>query len=488
MAIARRQSNLKQAGYTATQTIAFSSATLSGSLLVCFACNGAFSGSTTVTNISDPVNGNWTKLGTDAQAAGTLLAVWYFANAGALTSAQNISIASGTGDQAIVIVEYTGVATSSPIDPATYGSTTGVASTNSSASLTNSLTTTLGTGDLYICGASINGNSTTATWSQSGGSNWNTVQASGDSTYEAIAVYDNLVSTNAPGTYSLTITTTDTANAEAGRFVAFQAAGGGGGAVTYPLSGSVTQAQALAIATQKAFGRTVSATQAQTLALGQQSRLTRAVAQAQGLTLRKGLALSRSLTQAQALSLARGIALVRALTQSQSLAITSTRVFLLTRSVTQSQTLALLKQAQLSRSVTQAQSLLLGKAVALARTIVQPQSLRVAQAVSRGVHLAQTQAAALVKMPRLMRVLGQPQAVALTVVGGHTYPFTGSISVTTTATLSYTMLVLPGPTGTAITSQPPGAGSATSNYQDWPVLVIRPGEPLPPVGTATRGL
>lgn len=157
--------------------------------------------------------------------------------------------------------------------------------------------------------------------------------------------------------------------------------------------------------------------------------------------------------------------------QGQTVSLVTQNVFGRIVSATQAQAVALLKQARLIRSVAQAQSVAVSLHQALARTLV----------------ATQTQALTLVKQSRLARLLGQIQAASLiATLGARTYTLGGATTSHQSLSLSSTYIpfvVPPPPVPVGVESQPPPSGSSTSNYLDWPVLVINSS----PVGPPSNG-
>lgn len=245
-----------------------------------------------------------------------------------------------------------------------------------------------------------------------------------------------------------------------------------GGATTYPITRSIAQTQFPFLVGNKLWHwddgthwndgstwagtlltATPSVTQAQSVALLKQSRLSRGLSQAQTLALRQVLQVVRSISEATAVAFIRAPRLSRALTQAQTLSLVLQKVFLRTLTLTQAQLLSIVSQKVFLRTVS----------------------------------VVQAQALTLLKQPRLVRTLGQLQTLSLTVSSGtHNYPLTRSVSIASAPTLSYTVVLLPPAVGSALPSQPPSSGSSTSNYQDWPLLVIN-GTPaaIPPAGAAS---
>lgn len=202
------QSKLKQATFTANQTIAFNSTTHAGSTLIVFA--GNFSVVQTVTKASDTVNGVWIHhLSTDAAngTTGGICAIWYCLNSKPLTSAQNVTITSGAGDQFIVLAEIWNAGSSSftALDPYSYNATAGIASATGASSLVNTLTTTDGISNFLFAGVA-EGNAQEGSW-PAPNAGWTSLQTSGDAT--TLAGDTNWMISQVPGVYSYTWTPTN---------------------------------------------------------------------------------------------------------------------------------------------------------------------------------------------------------------------------------------------------------------------------------------
>lgn len=216
MAISRVQSTIKQAVNAAPWTINYATqATAGGSLLVLVLA--AWGTGSPASAVSDPVNGAWTQLGGTAAQTNATLQIWYRLNAASLTTAQSVSVTSPGGDKGGVLIEYSGVATSSATDPASYTTTTGNGTAAASTSVTTGSITTGTANDVYIAGATGDGVATTWTAPTTP---WGFVQQSGDSTFIAIATEDR-INNDAAGTFSQTIANNVSENkaAKIGAFV-----------------------------------------------------------------------------------------------------------------------------------------------------------------------------------------------------------------------------------------------------------------------------
>lgn len=215
------KSNIKQAAFAASQTINFGAVTTAaGNHLVAFCSN--FSSNSTVTNVSDATNGNWTRVGTDAVTVNAAMSVWYKPNAAALTANQNITVTSGEGDQAIVIMELDSLDGTGLLDPTTYGGTTGVATGDTNTTMVNNSLTTTVANDTYLVGLATGGTTTHT----APGAPWALVRQNGTGTYMAIATYAR-INNDPAGTISGNIGSSDTANTKAGKMLALQPSGGG---------------------------------------------------------------------------------------------------------------------------------------------------------------------------------------------------------------------------------------------------------------------
>lgn len=126
MALSVRQHNTTAETATGTQTCAFSSAVLAGSLLVVGFT--AFPTSSTIVQISDNVNGSWTSgITQNLNSTQCLGGIYYFPNSSSGTITVTVHV---TGSfTSMCIAEITGAATTSPVD-VTAGSTSVGAVTN----------------------------------------------------------------------------------------------------------------------------------------------------------------------------------------------------------------------------------------------------------------------------------------------------------------------------------------------------------------------
>jgi hypothetical protein len=155
-------------GNTATNTtlaisegLNFTSAVTAGDLVVAYVeTSNGFAGPLTVT-VSDNVNsGNWTAIGSPANdngQEGAEAQFFYFANtASASANSMTVTAALSTGTQkfVVIIMEFAGAATSSPLDT----SASFVSTTNTSTSATAPSITTAGPNELVLttCGTTHN--------------------------------------------------------------------------------------------------------------------------------------------------------------------------------------------------------------------------------------------------------------------------------------------------------------------------------------------
>jgi hypothetical protein len=216
VAISRVQSTIKQAASASPWTMNYATqATAAGSLLVLMLA--AWGGGAAASAVSDPVNGAWTQLGGTATQTNANLQIWYRLNAASLTTAQSVSVTSTGGDKGGVLIEYSGAATSSATDPASYTTTTGNGTAAASTSVVTGSITTGTANDVYIAG--VAGDGVTSTWTAPS-SPWGFVQQSGDATFISIAVEDR-INNDAAGTFSQTIANNVSENkaAKIGAFV-----------------------------------------------------------------------------------------------------------------------------------------------------------------------------------------------------------------------------------------------------------------------------
>lgn len=206
MAIAHVQSR-----GTAGKSLAYSGAVTAGSLLVCGICSAG-----NITQVSDSVNGNWTKAVDEDGLGGTeaYTEIWYFANTGAGTP--TVSFTGGfDGFESMAIAEYSGVATASPLDQTQHAFD---ASGTTHPDTGNTATTTQA--DELLIGVFGNPGSRTITPGDSFTERYDETSNS-----RAVWLGDKIVS--ATGAYKASGTSSSTGERWAATIATFKAAGGG---------------------------------------------------------------------------------------------------------------------------------------------------------------------------------------------------------------------------------------------------------------------
>lgn len=165
--------------------------------------------------------------------------------------------------------------------------------------------------------------------------------------------------------------------------------------------------------------------------------------QAQALTLTQHLALARVMVigLVQTPHVTSAVQLVRATTQTQSVSLSLRKVLLVTVTTTQAQ---------------------------LALTHVP---------IPQGSSATQAQAVSLVRQFRLQRTVVQSEILGLALLAGVTYPLTRVAVQAQSLAQTYSVLVVPGPVGTSVSTQPPLIGSAIAGLLVPPSGTARPGGP-----------
>jgi hypothetical protein len=125
---------LVQAAGSPTNTVTLATPSRAGDLLVLFA--GVYSGATNqITAVTDSAGNAWTRIGAFATAGhfsdGEM---WYSANAGS-TSSVTVRTSTAT-NMAVEVLEFSGVATTAPLDVSTGASNTGTAASSGSVNPT----------------------------------------------------------------------------------------------------------------------------------------------------------------------------------------------------------------------------------------------------------------------------------------------------------------------------------------------------------------
>lgn len=114
MAITLIQSAFKNAGAVTSSTLAYPSSVTAGSLLVGHILAGT--GSTAVLAVSDGVNGTYTSAVQGTQGTNVTAGIFYFPNAAAGATTVTFSQTSGSAQLRIIIEEWGGIVTSTPLD------------------------------------------------------------------------------------------------------------------------------------------------------------------------------------------------------------------------------------------------------------------------------------------------------------------------------------------------------------------------------------
>jgi len=100
--------------YSATASLAYPSNNTVGNLLIVAVSNAAVGG-----NISDTQTNTWTQIVSDTVLDGLPQVMWYAANC---KGGANTVTISGGGTQSIIVTEYSGIATSNPLDQSGFNS------------------------------------------------------------------------------------------------------------------------------------------------------------------------------------------------------------------------------------------------------------------------------------------------------------------------------------------------------------------------------
>lgn len=156
MSITRVQSKELQGTLSSGSTISYTSNVSAGNLLVLLCTQ--FSGANRVISaVSDNLNGSWT-LAKRQGVAGTnpQSEVWYFPNTAAGACTITITWANGSDSKDILALEYSGVATTTPVDV-----TDGVTGTSStSQEYASASDTTSANGSVILGVSALNGSNT----------------------------------------------------------------------------------------------------------------------------------------------------------------------------------------------------------------------------------------------------------------------------------------------------------------------------------------
>lgn len=216
---------LVQNAAAVSDAVAFGSANTAGNFLVAMVQT-----SSTISGVSDPTNGAWTKA-VELDNGGTLMstAIWYLPNcAGGV--APTVTAANGFGGSFchIAIAEYSGIATSSPLDQTQGFDTSGSQSGTPSSGLTP---TTSQASELLI-GVISNQSALTISWDAGWTKEYEDTSAGAG---RAMTWADQTVSST--GTYKASGTISPAVTGWQAVIATFVTAGGGGGTnVTVPVS------------------------------------------------------------------------------------------------------------------------------------------------------------------------------------------------------------------------------------------------------------
>lgn len=147
MAIALTQETQFWDGSTSTTTAkAYASNVTAGGFLWCYV---AWKSSTATCTVSDSRNGAWTAVGSAQTGSGSLAGwrcqMFYFPNAAAGATTVTATISASVTTRGLAISEFSGVATSSPLDQSAYGN-------SNSNGVTTPTVTTLNADDLLVAG------------------------------------------------------------------------------------------------------------------------------------------------------------------------------------------------------------------------------------------------------------------------------------------------------------------------------------------------
>lgn len=261
------------------------------------------------TTLTDSKANTWTLILSTTDGSGHFGLLYYAKNAAAGTG-HTFTVQRSSSPIGIAVAAFTGGDLTAPLDQSSS------ASNNFQTTITAGSITPTAAGELVIASIANSDVQSLSTIGESYTIGPNLTGVSGANFGAAIAykIQGSAVATNP------TFTESGSTLSNHAILASFKAASGSG-PVTYNI--------------------TVSCTQSQAVNLQKQINVIRSVTQGQSVSLGKLIQLTRSIAQSQVVSLQKLVRLTRIVTQSQSVALTTLRVILLTVSATQSQLVSL---------------------------------------------------------------------------------------------------------------------------------------------------